>query len=272
MTDDQSAPGTSPSPKIDTAVSHSARIWNYWLGGRDNYEVDRMVGDEILKVFPDVGTLARASRHYLARAVRYLTGEAGVRQFLDVGTGLPTQDNTHEVAQRTAPESRIVYVDNDPMVLAHARALLTSTPAGITEYIDADAREPDKILRAAARTLDFSQPIALILMGVMEHVPDDDEATSIVHRILDALPSGSYLVFNDATNVIHGEAMEAMAKEWNEGGSAPIALRDHQQIGRFFEGLDLLEPGLVSCSRWRPGPSLRTPDEVAGLAGVGRKP
>jgi O-methyltransferase involved in polyketide biosynthesis len=273
MTDPRSTPDEPSQLELDVTVSHSARIWNYWLGGKDNYEVDRQVGDEIRKFFPDIVDLARASRQYLARSVRYLAAEAGIRQFLDIGTGLPTHDNTHEVAQRVAPEARIVYVDNDPMVLAHARALLTSTPEGATDYIQADLREPAKILDAAKETLDFSQPIALMLLGVVEHIPDDDEADSIIKRILAALPSGSHMVFNDATNVINGEAMEAMAEQWNRDGSAPIALRDHEQVGRFFEGLEILEPGIVSCSRWRPEPRpFGEPAEVAGLAAVGRKP
>jgi O-methyltransferase involved in polyketide biosynthesis len=273
MTDARFPPGRRPLPQIDSSVSHSARIWNYWVDGEDNYPVDRQVGAEIRKFFPDIVDLARASRQFLARSVRHLTAEVGIRQFLDIGTGLPTHDNTHEVAQRVAPQARIVYVDNDPMVLAHARALLTSAPEDVTDYLDADLREPDRILGAAARTLDFSQPIALMLLGVLEHVPDDDEADSIVKRILAALPSGSHMVFNDATNVINGEAMEALARQWNQDGSAPIALRDHRQVGRFFEGLEILSPGVVSCSRWWPEPGhLGEPAEVAGLAAIGRKP
>ncbi len=179
MTDASPLPGQQPqAPTIDMTVPHSARIWNYWLGGKDNYPVDRAAGDQYREVFPGVIDVARASRQFLTRAVRYLAGEAGVRQFLDIGTGLPTVDNTHEVAQRVAPESRIVYVDNDPLVLTHARALLTSTPQGVTDYIDADLREPDKILEAAAKTLDFTQPIALMLMGIMGHIGDYDEARS----------------------------------------------------------------------------------------------
>src|SRR5215475_138344 len=183
MTDDRMAAAGAPGPEdpedtaeagIDTTVPHSARIWNYWLGGKDNYAVDREAGDQYVKVFPGIVDIARAGRAFLARAVRYLTLEAGIRQFLDVGTGLPTVDNTHELAQRAAPASRIVYVDNDPLVLAHARALLTSTPEGVTDYIDADLRDPDKILDAAAGTLGFFQPIALILSGIMGHVADNE--------------------------------------------------------------------------------------------------
>ena len=183
-----------PSGRIDTSVPHSARIWNYWLGGKDNYPVDREAGDRYVEIFPGIIDLARHSRAFLTRTVRFLAGEAGIRQFLDIGTGLPTVDNTHQVAQRVAPESRIVYVDNDPLVLAHARALLTSTPEGACAYIDADLREPEKILDKAAETLDFSRPIGLMLMGILGHIEDYDEARSIVSRLLDRLPSTLLLV------------------------------------------------------------------------------
>ncbi|MGH3928573.1 MAG: SAM-dependent methyltransferase, partial [Pseudonocardiaceae bacterium] len=167
MTDHSSAAGAEQqSIEIDTNAPHSARIWNYWLGGKDNYPIDREVGDQILEILPEVAHLARASRAFLIRAVTYLVQEAGIRQFLDIGTGLPTANNTHEVAQAIAPECRIVYVDYDPLVLAHARALLVGAPEGATDYIDSDLREPDKFLKAATRTLDFSRPIALTLMGI----------------------------------------------------------------------------------------------------------
>jgi len=172
-------------------VPQTARIWNYWLGGKDNFAADRAVGDEIRVAFPKIVENARFSRGFLARAVRYLAGEAGIRQFLDIGTGLPTADNTHQVAQSVAAEARIVYVDNDPLVLAHARALLTSSPEGVTDYVDADLRDPGKILQEASKTLDLTQPVALMLMGILGHISDDDEARSIVRRILSELPSGS---------------------------------------------------------------------------------
>src|SRR5512132_4623664 len=181
----RSAAVTQP-PEIDASVPNSARIWNYWLGGKDNFPVDREAGDDYRAIYPEIVAGARASRRFLIRAVRYLAGEAHVRQFLDIGTGLPTADNTHEVAQRVAPGSRVVYVDNDPVVLAHARALLTSTQ-GVTAYLDADLYDPDAILDAAARTLDFSQPVALMLLGVLGHIDDDEEARSIVKRLLDGL-------------------------------------------------------------------------------------
>ncbi len=274
MTDTFPPPSQGTEPRtIDSSVPHSARIWNYWLGGKDNYPADRAAGDEFRGVFPGIVDVARAGRQFLIRAVRYLTGEAGIRQFLDIGTGLPTADSTHEVAQRVAPECRIVYVDNDPVVLAHARALLTSTVAGATDYLDADLHEPDKILEAAGRTLDFTQPTALLLMGILGHITDDDEARSIVKRLLDAVSSGSYLALYDGTNT--DPAGVAAQEQYNESGAVPYRLRSPAQIAGFFDGLELVEPGVVSCSRWRPDPAgvgAGLPAEVDAFCGVGRKP
>jgi hypothetical protein len=279
MTDDHSAVPGAPGElddtagtAIDTTVPHSARIWNYWLGGKDNVAVDRAAGDAYAKVFPGIVDVARASRAFLTRSIRYLAQEARIRQFLDVGTGLPTADNTHQVAQRIAPEARIVYVDNDPLVLAHARALLTSTPEGATDYVHADLREADKIMAEAAKTLDFTRPIALILSGIMGHVTEIGEARSIVHRLMDALPSGSYLSLNDGTNVI-AEEFEQAQQGYNQSGALPYILRTPDEIASFFDGLELVEPGVVSCPRWRPeaapdGP----PAEVDAFCGVARKP
>jgi S-adenosyl methyltransferase len=236
--------------KIDTTVPQSARIWNYWLGGKDNYEVDQQAGDQFRAIYPGIEDGARAARYFLARAVRHLAGDAGVAQFLDIGTGLPNVDNTHQIAQRVNPRARIVYVDNDPLVLAHARALLTSTPDGVTHYVDADLHDPDTILREAAETLDFSQPVALMLMGILGHIEDYDEARSIVRRLVDALPSGSYLVQYDSTNT--NEAYVEALRIYNEGGSAPYILRSPDEITGFFDGLELLDPGVVSCPLWRP--------------------
>jgi hypothetical protein len=256
--------------KIDTSVPQSARIWNYWLGGKDNYEVDRVAGDAFRAIFPGIETGARAARYFLARAVRHLAAEEGIRQFLDIGTGLPNVDNTHEIAQRVAPECRIVYVDNDPLVLAHARALLTSTPEGVTNYVDADLRDPDAIVREAKRTLDFDQPIGLMLMGILGHIEDFDEARSIVRRLVDALPSGSYLVQYDSTNT--SEAYVDAIRQYNEGGSLPYILRSPEQIARFFDGLELLEPGVASCSRWRPdAEAWGLPEQVHQYGGVALK-
>jgi O-methyltransferase involved in polyketide biosynthesis len=261
---------TDQPPGIDASVPHSARIWNYWLGGKDNYPVDREAGDQYREAFPEIVGVARASRAFLTRAVRWLAGEAGVRQFLDIGTGLPAADNTHEVAQRVAPEARVVYVDNDPVVLAHARALLTSTQ-GVTAYVDADLHDPDTILDAAARTLDFSQPVALMLMGILGHF-DYDEARSIVKRLLDPLPSGSYLTLNDGTNIISEKFVQAQ-EIYNRSGAVPYHLRSPEQIAGFFEGLELVEPGLVSVPRWRPDRADGgLPEELDAFGAGGRKP
>jgi O-methyltransferase involved in polyketide biosynthesis len=260
------------SPEIDGSVPHSARIWNYWLGGKDNYPVDREAGDQFREAFPEIVEVARSSREFLVRAVAYLAGEAGVRQFLDVGTGLPTADNTHQVAQRVAPESRVVYVDNDPVVLAHARALLTSSPEGATAYVDADLQDPDTILRLATPTLDLTRPVALMLLGVLGHIADGEEARSIVKRLLDGLPSGSYLVLCDGTDT--SQAGVQAQGDYDQSGAVPYRLRSPEQIAGFFEGLELVEPGVVSLPRWRPDPARGDgpPREVDASGGVGRKP
>jgi hypothetical protein len=264
--------GTAP-PRYDTSVPNSARIWNYWLGGKDNFPVDREAGDEYRVIYPEIVDVARASRQFLARAVRFLAGEAGIRQFLDIGTGLPTADNTHEVAERVAPEVRVVYVDNDPVVLTHARALLTSTEA-TTAYVDADLHHPGRILAAAAETLDFGQPMALMLLGILGHVSDDDEARAIVRRLVGALPPGSYLTICEGTNDTSEAGVEAQ-RRYNESGAVPYRLRSSRQIVDFFEGLELVEPGVVSCPRWRPDPGSAArglPPQMDQHAGVGRKP
>jgi trans-aconitate methyltransferase len=274
VTDTPTPEGDDQQPKIDTSFPHSARIWNYWLGGKDNFAIDRQVGDQVLLIFPDIGYLARSVRAFLFRVVTYLAGEAGVRQFLDIGTGLPTNNNTHEVAQSIAPESRIVYVDNDPLVLTHARALLTSTSHGATDYIDADARDTAKILQSAAKTLDFTQPVAITLLGVLGHILDDDEAIAIVDQLLDAVPSGSYLAITDPT---HSESMDALLLQWNQFGEPKMTARDPEQIARYFDRLEMVEPGMVPVSRWRPdlgdvNVNGAPRPEADPLGAVGRKP
>jgi hypothetical protein len=266
-----SSPAGAPKPKIDTTVPHSARVWNYWLGGKDHYPVDRTIGDQVMAMFPDITRLARADRAFLGRAVRYLVGEAGVRQFLDIGTGLPTANNTHEVAQAIAPESRIVYVDNDPLVLVHARALLTSTPEGACNYIDADLREPDKILAEAARTLDFAQPVAVMMLGIVGQIPDSDHPESIIKRFIDAFPSGSYLTLSDGVNT--SDTFTEAVRHYNESSANTYHPRSPEQITSFFEGLEAVEPGVVPLTRWRPE-ATPFPDngEVPGYGGIGRKP
>jgi hypothetical protein len=278
MTDSPAAGGGSETADstaqtgIDTTVPHSARIWNYWLGGKDNFAVDRAAGDAWTATFPGMRDIARASRGFLIRSIAYLADDAGIRQFLDVGTGLPTANNTHQVAQRIAREARIVYVDNDPLVLAHARALLTSTPEGATAYIHADLRDPEKILAEAADTLDFTKPVALILSGVLGHVVDIDQARSIVRGLLAGLPSGSYLSLNDGTSVIARDQLEQATQDYNDSGALPYVQRTPKEIASFFEGLELVEPGVVSCPRWRPDPVLGNQPELDAFGGVGRKP
>ncbi|GAA0910224.1 SAM-dependent methyltransferase [Virgisporangium ochraceum] len=254
-------------PKLDTAVPHTARIWNYILGGKDNFAADRAVGDQVLATQPELAENARLTRKFLIRAVRYLAGEAGVRQFLDIGTGLPTANNTHEVAQSVAPDSRIVYVDNDPLVLAHARALLTSSPEGVTDYLDADMYDTDLVLREAARTLDFSKPVAVLFMGVLGHIEDDGVAQGIVKKVLDAVPSGSYFAMCDSTDRTP-EVVES-ARVWNESAALKYHLRSEERMRAFFDGLELVEPGLVSVTRWRPDTDAQ---EIDQFGAVGRKP
>ncbi|GAA2709047.1 SAM-dependent methyltransferase [Actinoplanes palleronii] len=260
--------------KLDTSVPHSARVWNYWLGGKDNFPVDRAVGDDFAKLYPDITVVARHSRAFLRRAVTFLVTEAGIRQFLDVGTGMPTAENTHQVAQAAAPDAKIVYVDNDPLVLAHARALLTSTPEGRTDYLDADLHAPERILTAAGATLDLSRPVGLILMNILGHVPDADQAILIVRELLAGLPSGSYLITADGTNVLDGPAFEEAIAVWNANAPLSYHLRHPDEIARFLDGLEILEPGLVPCSRWRPSPDAAGEDlrEVDEFGAVARKP
>ncbi|MFJ9024752.1 SAM-dependent methyltransferase [Streptomyces sp. NPDC102259] len=257
--------------RIDTSKPHSARFWNYFVGGKDNYEVDREIGDHIKEIFPGLVDVAVTSRHFLGRAVRHLVGEQGIRQFLDVGTGLPTADNTHQVAQGVAPDARIVYVDNDPVVLAHAHALLTSTPEGRTAYLNADLYDPEAVLEAAEATLDLSRPVALMILNTLGHVGDYEQARDLVRRLMAGLPSGSHLVISDSTAT--SEGMIAASEAYNASGAVPYYVRAVEEIGGFFDGLELVEPGIVQVTKWRAHP-----DDPANFAavdaycGVGRKP
>ena len=255
--------------RLDTSVPHSARLWNYLLGGKDNFAADREAAEQVLAFLPELVQSARFTREFLGRAVRYLVSEAGIRQFLDIGTGLPTADNTHEVAQSNASEARVVYVDNDPMVLVHARALLTSTPEGATDYIDADIRNPDVILDGAAQTLDFDRPIAIMLLGILNFVTDDEDARRIVRELGAAVPPGSYLVISHPTREVSPEAVDRAVSMWNDGGAAKMTTRDPADLAAFFEGWDLVEPGLVTASRWRPDGNDTTP--TSEYVGVARK-
>jgi hypothetical protein len=254
-------------------VAHSARVWNYLLGGKDNFTPDRDTGDLILQMFPGIAQLARLQRRFLVHAIRFLAAEAGIRQFLDIGTGLPTADNTHEVAQATAPESRIVYTDNDPMVLVHARALLKSASDGATSYLEADVRDPETILDTAARTLDFGQPVALVMLGILGQLPDSDNPHALLRRYLDVLPSGSYLALCDGTDT--SPALNEAIAVYNQNSASSYHLRSPDQIGALFDGLTPVPPGLVPASRWRgdgiDGAGQPVTDD-ATIVGVALKP
>jgi hypothetical protein len=272
----QKSPGRRPGDEalsgLDTTVAHQARIYDYWLGGKDNFEVDRTAAEQAIAAYPPILRAVRAQRAFLARAVRFLA-EQGIRQFLDIGTGIPTANNTHEVAQVAAPDARIVYVDNDPMVLAHARALLTAAPQGATAYLDADLRAPDTIVAEAADLLDFAQPVAVLLVGILQLVPDADEPYALVARLVESVPAGSWLaVYHPASDVDEHRVGEAVRRV-NAQSASPTTLRTHAEIARFFDGLDLLEPGLVQVHRWQPGSiALGTSDQIAAYAGLARKP
>ena len=259
------------SPAIDVTVPHNARVWDYWLGGKDNFAPDRQMGDTIREMFPVISDVAGTSRQFLARAVRFLAGDAGVRQFLDIGTGLPTANNTHEVAQRIAPEARIVYVDNDPLVLVHARALLTSSPEGATGYVDADVHDPGAVLAGARRTLDLGRPVAVMMLGVLNFVHDNAEAQSIVAELMAAVPSGSYLVVTHPTVELGGEMNVPAMEFYNKRARPAIRARDRAEIAALLDGLEPVPPGLVSAPLWRPqGPE--SPTEMPLWAVVARKP
>jgi hypothetical protein len=257
-------------PAFDTSVAHQARVYDYLLGGKDNYAADRVAAEAALKAWPDMAAGARANRALLGRMVRYLAGEAGIRQFLDIGTGIPTAGNTHQVAQAITPESRVVYVDYDPIVLAHARALLTSNDQGITEYIDADLRDTPAILTEAARVLDFTRPVAVMLILILHAIPDDDDPQAIVARLMDAVPSGSYLAISHAASDLLGqERLQGVEDAWRGRMQQQITWRTREQVARFLDGTDLVAPGLVRTEEWRPDPgsSIRT----VAWAAVGRK-
>jgi SAM-dependent methyltransferase len=258
---------------IDSTVPHIARVYDYWLGGKDNFAVDRETAEKVIAAFPDVLVSVRAQREFLGRAVRYLVAEAGIRQFLDIGTGLPAAENTHEVAQRIAPETRVVYVDNDPIVLSHARALLTSRPEGETAYISADFHEPEKIIQEAGQTLDFSQPVGVMMLGLLHCVPDTDEPAALVRRVLDEVVPGSYLVISHPAKDISSGQMGSSMRAYNESSPIRLTPRTYAEVARFFDGLELIEPGLVQLHRWRAAtPEIGAGRELANYGGVARKP
>ena len=267
----QDQPGQRP--QLDTSVASIARIYDYWLGGKDNFKADRDAAEQMIQQYPDIVTGVRKNRAFLGRAVHYLAAEAGIRQFLDIGTGLPSSNNTHEVAQRAAPDARIVYVDNDPIVLSHAQALLTSTPEGACAYVDADIRDTGKILKDAANLLDFSRPVAVCLIMILQFIPDEDDPVSIVRALVDAIPSGSYLAVAHPASDVDQHVGPALRQLSTRMGSTRAAPRSHQEVSRFFDGLEMVEPGLVQLHRWRPGTGLDdTSRDLAAYGAVARKP
>jgi hypothetical protein len=265
--------GAAEPRDFDTTVAHPARIWDYLLGGKDNFAADREAAEKVLEVTPVVAQVARADRAFLARVVEHLAADLGIRQFLDIGTGLPTASNTHEVAQAVAPESRIVYVDNDPIVLAHARALLTSDPRGATAYIDADARDTEKILAGAAGTLDFSQPVAVLLLGILLFIPDEDDPYAITSRLMDAVPPGSYLAITHGASDIEAASVARASGRYNQHSAVAMRLRTEAEVTRFFDGLDIAAPGVVPLNHWNPGPAVTGAEAALPAYGaLGRKP
>ncbi len=263
--------GSAEAASFDTSVAHVARVYNYWLGGKDNFAADRAAGEQAMAAYPDIALSARANRAFLRRTVHFLAGEHGIRQFLDIGTGIPSANNTHEVAQSVAPDSRIVYVDNDPVVLAHARALLTGTEAGATHYINADLRSTGKILADAANTLDFARPVAIMLMAILQHLSDDDHPYQIVADLVAAVPAGSYLVLSHPAKDIEAEKMAVVAERLNQMMAEKVTLRSQAEVARFFAGLDLVEPGMVNVPQWRPGSAQEASSPAALWGGVASK-
>jgi hypothetical protein len=276
VTERQSPDAGEPADdlRLDTGIPHVARVYDYWLSGKDNFRADRVAGEEAIKAFPGIRLSAQANRAFLRRSVRYLTGSEGIRQFLDIGTGLPASSNTHEVSQSVAPESNVVYVDNDPLVLAHARALLTSRPEGHTAYLDADLREPGTILEQAAGILDFTRPVAIMLLAILHYIPDLEDAQATVARLIEAVPAGSFLVISHAGTDLLPDDAAAFEKALNAHlpSDHHHVARPHAAVSTFFDSVELVEPGLVRVSDWRPD----SPEEAATptilWGGVARKP
>jgi hypothetical protein len=259
-------------PTFDTTVAHSARVHDYWLGGKDNFAADRAAGDAVIAAYPGIVMSVRANRAFLARAVRFLAAEAGIRQFLDIGTGIPTANNTHEVAQSVASDCRVVYVDYDPIVLTHARTLLVGAPEGVTDYVDADLRDPQAILEHAARTLDLSRPVAVMLIAIMHLIVDEADPYGIVRQLMAAVPAGSYLALSQVASDIEPEQMAEAARRYNRLAHETQRHRNRAEVTRFFDGLDLIEPGLVPVQQWRPGSEMEARARSAMWGGVARKP
>jgi len=257
---------------FDTSVAHCARVYDYWLGGKDNFAADRAAAQQAIRDCPEIVPTARANRGFLVRTVRFLAAEAGIRQFLDIGTGIPTENNTHDVAQAVAPDSRVVYVDNDPLVLAHARALLASHPDGATAYLEADLRDPQRILDLAADVLDFRRPVAVLLLATVHHIDDEDDPHEIVTTLMNGVPPGSYLALSHPASDIGSEAAAKMAQNLNKIMAEKITARDRPTVARFFDGLEPVPPGLVRVSDWRPPAGSDASFPAAIWAAVARKP
>jgi len=269
---DESVAGETGRLAFDTSVAHQARIYDYLLGGKDNYAADRAATEALRAVNPEIDSTVRANRAFLGRAVRYLAADAGIRQFLDIGTGIPTAGNTHEVAQAAAPESRVVYVDYDPVVLAHARALLVSGTEGATDYIDADLRDTGSILAGAAKLLDFSRPVAVTLISILHAIPDADDPHALVARLMDAVPPGSYLALSHAgSDLVSPQVQHGIEDVAGRMIRQQYASRSREQVERFFQGTDLVEPGLVRVEDWRPNPAAGDTARSSLWCAVGRK-
>jgi len=262
---------SEPGPAFDTSVPHIARVYDYWLGGKDNFAADRKAGDWAREAYPQIALGVRANRAFLARMVRYLAGEAGIRQFLDIGTGIPSANNTHQVAQSVAPQARIVYTDNDPVVLSHARALMASGPQGSCDYIDADLRDTDRILQQAAKTLDFGQPVAIMLIAVLHCIPDSDDPHAIVRRLLAAVPAGSYVALSHPGRDLGGANQGEMYRRLNELMPAQVRSRTFEEVSGFFDGTELVAPGVVKITEWRPESELEAKSPGAMWGGAGLK-
>ena len=266
------APGSERPLAHYASVAHVARVYDYLLGGKDNFAVDREAAEQAIRINPDIVSTARANRAFLVRTTSYLTGQAGIRQFLDIGTGMPTNSNIHEVAQSIAPETRIVYVDRDPIVLTHARAVLTSAPDGVTDYLEADLREPGKILAKAAQTLDFRRPVAIMLIAILHLILDRDDPYDLVNQLVDAVAPGSYVVISHAASDIDNGVMFSMTNRLNELMAQQAVPRTRREVAAFFAGLDLVEPGLVRIPEWRPASVSDAAVRAQMWGAIGRKP
>ena len=263
---------TAPKPRFDPAASHPARVYNYWLGGKDHFPADREAAETVIRHRPEVVAGARANRRFLARVVRYLAGYCGIRQFLDVGIGLPAPGGTHEVAQQMVPECRVAYCDNDPLVLVHARALLTGAPPGVCSYIDADIRDTARVLREAGRTLDLAEPTAVLLLAILHFLPDADSPAEIVATLAGALAPGSFVAISHLTGDLAPLQVTAAVDAYNALAATPVTARTHTQVTGLFAGLPLVAPGVVPVSEWRPGPHEVSRQPADLFAGLARKP